>query len=138
MRTLCRSQNSGQLSRYAIILTTGLEENRNKNCCKKEKIIFSFKFWVSHEILHKPSASVKFWPKSFHKSSVIFDIFCITNYAWFWTVLAWQTVIFVISGYTRSTEYKIQLHTISKLLQLYIHLVYCGTYIIYFQFCGKF
>ena len=34
-----------------------------------------------HGILHKPSASVKFWPKSFHKSSVIFEIFCITNYA---------------------------------------------------------
>ena len=34
-----------------------------------------------HGILHKPSASVKFWPKSFHKSSVIFDIFRITHYA---------------------------------------------------------
>ena len=27
-------------------------------------------------ILHKPSASVKFWPKSFHKSSMIFDKMC--------------------------------------------------------------
>ena len=27
-----------------------------------------------HGILHKPSVSIKFWPKSFHKSSVIFDI----------------------------------------------------------------
>ena len=36
---------------------------------------------VRHGILHKPSASLKFWPKSFRKSSGIFDIFCIINYA---------------------------------------------------------
>ena len=47
-------------------------------------------YWGRHGILHKPSASLKFWPKSFHKSSGIFDIFCITNYAWFLTLLAWQ------------------------------------------------
>ena len=45
---------------------------------------------VRHGILHKPSAILKFWPKSFRKSSGIFDIFCITNYAWFLTFLAWQ------------------------------------------------
>ena len=43
-----------------------------------------------HGILHKPSKSVKFWPKSFRKSNGIFNIFCITNYAWFLTFLAWQ------------------------------------------------
>ena len=48
-------------------------------------------------MLHEPSASVKFWPKSFHKNSVLFGIFCITNYAWFWTVLATQTVWFLSS-----------------------------------------
>ena len=35
----------------------------------------SYSFTLRHGILHKPSASVKFWPKSFHKSNVIFDIF---------------------------------------------------------------
>ena len=45
---------------------------------------------IRHGIFHKPSASVKFWQKCFHKSSGIFDILCITNYAWFWTFLAWQ------------------------------------------------
>ena len=34
-----------------------------------------------HGILHKPSASAKFWPKSYHKSNMIFDIFHIANYA---------------------------------------------------------
>ena len=43
-----------------------------------------------HGILHKPSASLKFWPKSFRKSSGIFNIFWIPNYAWFLTFLAWQ------------------------------------------------
>ena len=43
-----------------------------------------------HGILHKASTSVNFWPKSFHKNSVIFYIFRITNYAWFSTVLAWH------------------------------------------------
>ena len=28
-----------------------------------------------HGILHKPSASTKFWPKSFHKSNMIFVLF---------------------------------------------------------------
>ena len=54
-------------------------------------------------ILHKPSASIKFWPKYFHKSSVIFDIFRITNFAGFSTFLVWQT------ANTRSTEHKIYL-----------------------------
>ena len=56
-----------------------------------------FQDFCRHGILHKLSASVKFWPKSFHKNSVIFVIFRITNYAWFWTVLAWQTVWFLSS-----------------------------------------
>ena len=47
-----------------------------------------------HGILHKPSSSLKFWPKSFRKSSGIFDIFCITNYAWFLTFLVWQCAKF--------------------------------------------
>ena len=34
---------------------------------------------VRHGILQKPSASVEIWPKSFHKNSVIFDIFGTTN-----------------------------------------------------------
>ena len=34
--------------------------------------------------------------------------------------------IFVFSRHTRSTKYKIQLQTILKLLQLYIHLTHCG------------
>ena len=34
-----------------------------------------------HGILHKTSASVKIRQISFHKSSMIFDIFRITNYA---------------------------------------------------------
>ena len=38
--------------------------------------------------------------------------------------------IFLISGDTRLTEYKIQLQTILMLLQLYIHLAYCETRII--------
>ena len=74
-----------------------------------------------HGILHKPSASVKFWPKCFRKSSVIFGVLCITNYAWFSTFLKWQTVIL---GLARSTKYKIQLQTIWKLLQLYIQLAH--------------
>ena len=32
-----------------------------------------------HGILHKLSTSVKFWPKSFHENSVIFNIFGTTN-----------------------------------------------------------
>ena len=31
--------------------------------------------YYRHGILHKPSASIKFYPKSFHKNSVISDIF---------------------------------------------------------------
>ena len=73
---------------------------------------------IRHGILHKPSASVKFWPKCFRKSSVIFGVLCITNYAWFSTFLAWQTLQFL----TLWTEFKIQLQTIFKLLQLYMYL----------------
>ena len=47
-----------------------------------------------HGILHKPSASVRFWPKSFRKSNVTFNIFCITNYAWFLTF--WQKVLSIL------------------------------------------
>ena len=39
--------------------------------------------------------SVKFWLKTFHKSSAILNIFCITNYAVFLTFSAWKTVRFL-------------------------------------------
>ena len=44
-----------------------------------------------HGRLHKPSTSVKFWPKSFHKSSVIFDIFHKTKSCLILTFLVQQT-----------------------------------------------
>ena len=73
---------------------------------------------------------MKFWPKSFHKSSVIFDIFHKTHCAWFSTFSYDKLGYVFILGHTRSTEYKIQLHTILKLLQLNIHLSNCETWII--------
>ena len=42
---------------------------------------------IRHGILHKPSASVKFWPKSFHKNSGIFNIFAkqiVRDFRHFW------------------------------------------------------
>ena len=50
-----------------------------------------------HGILHKPSASLKFWSKSFHKSSWIFNIFCITNYAWLLKIQIVLTLLWKIS-----------------------------------------
>ena len=68
---------------------------------------------AKHGIIHKPSASIRFWLKAFHKKMwfqhfmqnklcVIFDIFYITNY-----------LILTISGHSRITEYMIQLQTIA-------------------------
>ena len=76
-------------------------------------------FFFSHGILHKPSASVKFWPKSFHKNSLIINLFCITNCAWFLTFLAKQIIVqfFSIPGHARLTEYKIQLQTMFKVIK---------------------
>ena len=85
-----------------------------------------------HGILHEPSASIDFWQKSFHKSSAIFNIFAkqIMHDFWhFWHGKV-NCAIFLISGVTRSTEYKIQLQTILMLLQHAIHLAHCGTWFI--------
>ena len=43
--------------------------------------------YYRHGVLHKPSTSVKFWPKFFHKNSVIFDIFAkqiVCDFRHFW------------------------------------------------------
>ena len=76
-----------------------------------------------HRELYKPSASIKFWPKSFHKSSMIFDIFHITNYAWFFTFFAWQNVWLLPSqGIIDQLNKRFSCKPCLKLLQLYIHL----------------
>ena len=97
-----------------------------------------------HGILHKPSASAKFWLKSFHKSSVILPIFASQIMRDFRHFCA----ISVFSGHAISTENKIQLQTILKLLQLYTHLAYCrksilqvsqrGKFKLYFPHCRKY
>ena len=69
-----------------------------------------------HGILHKPSASIKFWPKSFHKNSVIFDIFAKHIVCDFWHIWHNKLCVFVISVHTRSTEYKIHLKPCVMLL----------------------
>ena len=76
-----------------------------------------------HGILHKPSASWKFWPKSFRKSSGILDIFCITNYAWFLTFLTMWKIQIVLTLLWKISQVAFQIVKLSMFLHQNYHII---------------
>ena len=78
-------------------------------------LINMIEFGNRHGILHKPSASIEIAPKSFHKNSVIFDIFGTTNSVIFDIFGPKNCRVFVSSGHIRSVQFLTIFTSISAL-----------------------